>query len=86
MKQDELIDSEQLRLPYSREMEKGFRVMSTHWIISRSYESTLFSLNKMQGNMGTAVRVNSNRSGGLLFEDFGLPLLRRTPNWHPSVS
>ena len=48
--------------------------------LKRSYESTLFSLKKeMQDKLGKAIRVNSNRElGDLLFNNLGLPSLRRT--------
>jgi DNA polymerase-1 len=72
-----------------KEMEDGFRVhVHTLTSLKRSYESTLSNLNEeMQGKLGKAVTVNSNRElGNLLFHNFGLPPLRRTPTGNPSVS
>jgi len=72
-----------------KEMEEGFRVdVRTLTSLKRSYESILSNLNEeMQGKLGKAFRVNSNRElGGLLFHEFNLPSLRRTPTGNPSVS
>jgi DNA polymerase I len=72
-----------------REMEEGFQVdVHTLMDFKVRYESTLLSLKKeVQDTLGKAVKVNSNRYlGSQLFENFRLPLLRRTPTGNPSVS
>jgi DNA polymerase-1 len=83
------VDTEKRVTCILKEMEEGFRVdVHTLMNLKRSYESTLFSLKKeMQDELGKAVTVNSNRElGDLLFHNFGLPPLRRTPTGNPSVS
>ncbi|NWG03574.1 MAG: hypothetical protein HXY44_12035 [Syntrophaceae bacterium] len=72
-----------------KEMEEGFRVdVNTLMNIKRSYESTLFSLEKeIQAKSGKAVRIDSNRElGDTLFREFSLPSLRNTPTGKPSVA
>jgi DNA polymerase-1 len=84
-----LMDAEKRVSLILTEMEQGFQVdVHTLMNLKGSYESTFSSLKKeIEGKLGKAVRVNSNRDlGGLLFEYFGLPLLRRTPTGNPSVS
>jgi len=86
---DELVDIEQRITLILREMEEGFRVdVHTLMNFKRSYESTLFSLKKeMEDELGKAVRVSSNRElVDLLFNNCGLPPLRRTPTGNPSVA
>jgi DNA polymerase-1 len=89
MKRDELIDTEPRVALILTEMEKGFRIdVHTLMNLKRSYESTLFSLNKaMQDELGKAIRVNSSRDlGHLLFHDLSLPSLRSTQTGKPSVA
>jgi DNA polymerase I-like protein with 3'-5' exonuclease and polymerase domains len=72
-----------------REMEKGFRVdVHTLRNIKRSYESTLFNLEKeIQTKSGKTVRIDSNRElGDTLFREFSLPSLRDTLTGKPCVS
>jgi DNA polymerase-1 len=72
-----------------KEMEDGFRVdVHTLMNLNRTYESILLSLRKeMEEELGKTVRVNSNRElGDLLFHEFNLPSLRRTPTGNPSVA
>ena len=71
------------------EMEEGFKVdVNELRNLKRSYESILSSLKReIQEELGKAIRVNSNKElGDLLFHNFGLPSLRRTPTGNPSVS
>ena len=71
------------------QMEEGFRVDVQGLLnLKKSYESTFFRLKKeTQDKLGKAIRVNSNRElGDLLFNNLGLPPLRRTPTGNPSVS
>jgi DNA polymerase-1 len=72
-----------------KEMEEGFQVdVHTLKSLKRSYESIFSNLNEeMQGKLGKALRVNSNRDlGNLLFKNLSLPPLRSTPTGSPSVS
>jgi DNA polymerase I-like protein with 3'-5' exonuclease and polymerase domains len=88
MKQDELIKEQRVALILTA-MEKGFRVdVHTLRNIKRSYESTLFNLEKeIQTKSGKAVRIDSNRElGDILFREFSLPSLRNTPAGKPCVS
>ncbi len=75
--------------PILKEMEQGFRV-EIHKLMDfkTGYESTLFRLNQeMQEELGKAPRVNSNRDlADLLFNNFCLPSLKRTPTGKPSVA
>jgi DNA polymerase-1 len=86
---DGLTDIEKRVSLILKQMEQGFRVdVHTLTSLKRSYESTLSNLNEeMQGKLGKAVRVNSNRElGDLLFHEFNLPSLRRTPTGRSSVT
>ena len=68
---DELVDIDKIVNLILKEMEQGFRVdVHTLMNLKRSYESTLLSLKEeMQGKLGRAIRVNSNRDlGDLLFQ------------------
>gem|GEM_PF-566873 len=89
VKRDTLIDTEQRVALILTAMEKGFRIeFHTLMNLKRSYESTLFNLREeMQGKLGSAIRVNSNRDlGNLLFNNLGLSPLRRTPTGNSSAS
>jgi DNA polymerase I len=84
-----LMDVEKRVTLILKEMEDGFRVdVHTLMNLNRTYESILLSLRKeMEEELGKTVRVNSNRElGDLLFHEFNLPSLRRTPTGNPSVA
>jgi len=86
---DGLTDVEKRVSLILKEMEEGFQVdVHTLTSLKRSYESILSNLNEeMQGKLGKAFRVNSNRDlGNLLFQNLCLPSLRRTPTGKPSVA
>jgi len=89
MNQDQLIDGEQRVASILKKMEQGFQVdVHTLMNLEKTYESMLLRLNKeMQGELGKAIRVNSNRElANLLFNNLGLLPLRWTPTGNPSVS
>jgi DNA polymerase I len=72
-----------------KEMGRGFQIDGDTLIgLKRSYESTLLNLKEeMQEKLGKAIRINSNEDlGNLLFNNLGLPSLRRTPTGMSSVS
>ena len=86
---DGLTDVEKRVSLILKEMEEGFRVDIPNLMnLKSAYESTLSSAKReIQGELGKAIRLDSNRElGNLLFNNFALPPLRRTPTGNPSVS